>query len=178
MSGTAVGDERLVRSNPPKLQALCQTKASRENPRFSTQRVVPGWQGRKLHGTYPMLAENVGNPLFEFPVCHRAWDFGLLGAASLHFRTAGAATLAAAPLLRRYALLLMPGVGLVDPVAAAGVQAAGRRRGGQTVAVPGVAELLLQSRGQRVHRLAGRPPQHVRVQGRAGFCTQPRLTRR
>lgn len=114
-----------------------------------------------------MLAERVGNPLFELSVCNRARDFGLFSTASLHFQIAGAATLAAAPHLGWYALLLMTGAplafaeDLVDPVAAAGVQAAGRRRGGQTVGIPVVAELLLQSRGQRVHRVTCSPLLHV-----------------
>lgn len=128
-----------------------------------------------------MLAERVGNPLFELSVCNRAREFGLFGAASLRLRIAGVATVAAAPHLGWGALLLVTGAplafaeALVDPVAAAGVQAAGGGRGGQTVAVPVVAELLLQSRGQRVHGVPCRPLIHVRARGRAGLCTQQQI---
>lgn len=110
-----------------------------------------------------MLAEQVGNPLSEFSIRNRARDFGLFGAASLRLREAGAATLggAAGPGLGGGGGgLLMTGApltaaeGLVEPVAAAGVQAAGRRRGGHAVRVPVVAQLLLQGRGQRVHGVA------------------------
>lgn len=109
--------------------------------------------------TYPVLAEQVGNPLSEFSICNRARDFGLFGATSLRLREAGAATLggAAGPRLGCGAGLLMKGAplkaaeGLVEPVAAAGVQAAGRRRRGHAVRVPVEAQLLLQGRGQRVH---------------------------
>lgn len=118
-----------------------------------------------------MLAEKVGNALFELSVRNRARNLGLFGAASRHFREAGAAALAGPARLSRPARLLANGApltfaeDLVDPVAAAGVQAAGGGRGGQAVGVPVVAELLLQRRGQRLHGVARAPLLRLRAQG-------------
>lgn len=146
-----------------------QKKQTKTVPRCPFEEIFYG--GRAGNSpTYPVLAEQVGDPLFEFSIRNRARDFWLFGAASLRFSDLGG-----------YARVPVNGApltfaeDLVDSVAAAGVQAAAGRWGGHTVRIPVVAELLFQSWGQRVRRVTSAPLLHIGVQRRAGICTQQHI---
>lgn len=126
-----------------------------------------------------MLAERVEDAVAQLSVRHGPSQLLLPVLAGLGLREGGAAAFAGLSDLGRHAgLLVVQGAAsglpehLVEPLAAAGVQAAGGGRGGQAVRVPLEGELLPQSRGQRVHGAGGRrPPLDARVQGGAGVST-------
>lgn len=103
-----------------------------------------------------MVAERVEHPMPELPFGHGPGEFQIRTPAAVGLRQRGAAgfarcpglacTHAAGPLVRGAPARLAEH--LVDPLAAAGVQAAGGGRGGQAVRVPVGGELLLQRAGQ------------------------------
>lgn len=136
----------------------------------------------ELCGTDPVVAERVEHPMPELPFGHGPGDFQIHTAAAVGLRQRGSAGFtrcpglacgqAAGPLMCRAPARLAEH--LVDPLAAAGVQAAGGGRGGQAVRVPVKGQLLLQRAGQRLHGTSGGllPLHAARVRGGAGVATK------